>query len=291
MPENEALGNRWLAWNRCAKGCTCSSGRTRVLAGVRRAPRSSSPRSCAREAARDCSCWCCAAAALAALPLYAYVQGHPFRIRYSVPLVVACAAIAAAGDRHCCLAVFADVAAALRRAAAIVQASPLDRSAPLIAEAQRDAENMRGAPGGDLISPGALRRPVDHDEHGLARPLHARPVRAPDSASSEFLHEGNGELWVFAVLNGPRGHVGWVAIEERAEGGDALLHRKPRTDPARSSMASSEWRKAGRGAVPRCQRPWNQGSVKAVEARAPSSPPQSPAPGPGRLRGLRVALS
>jgi hypothetical protein len=41
----------------------------------------------------------------------------------------------------------------------------------------------------------------------------------------EFLHEGNGELWSFAVLLGPRGHVGWIAIEEHAEGGDVLLHR------------------------------------------------------------------
>lgn len=37
----------------------------------------------------------------------------------------------------------------------------------------------------------------------------------------DFLHEGNGDLWNFALLK-PRGVVGWVAIEERAEGGDSL---------------------------------------------------------------------
>src|SRR4029450_7518515 len=38
-----------------------------------------------------------ALAAAAALPLSAYTQGHPFRIRYDVPLVAACAALAGAG--------------------------------------------------------------------------------------------------------------------------------------------------------------------------------------------------
>src|SRR4029079_9527725 len=38
-----------------------------------------------------------ALAAAAALPLSAYLQGHPFRIRYDVPLVAACAALTGAG--------------------------------------------------------------------------------------------------------------------------------------------------------------------------------------------------
>jgi hypothetical protein len=37
----------------------------------------------------------------------------------------------------------------------------------------------------------------------------------------DFLHEGNGDIWTFAVTK-PRGVVGWIAIEEKAEGGDAL---------------------------------------------------------------------
>src|SRR5659263_233451 len=38
----------------------------------------------------------------------------------------------------------------------------------------------------------------------------------------DFLHEGNGEIWRFAMLN-PSGIAGWIAVEERAEGGDALF--------------------------------------------------------------------
>jgi hypothetical protein len=37
----------------------------------------------------------------------------------------------------------------------------------------------------------------------------------------DFLHEGNGDIWNFA-LNDAKAVVGWIAIEEKAEGGDAL---------------------------------------------------------------------
>jgi len=40
-----------------------------------------------------------------------------------------------------------------------------------------------------------------------------------------FLHEGNGDLWVFAVEQGPHGFADWILVEEKAEGGDALFHR------------------------------------------------------------------
>ncbi len=44
-------------------------------------------------------------------------------------------------------------------------------------------------------------------------------------AVHDFLHEGNGEVWTAAMQYGPRGFVTWVAIEERAEGGDAVYQR------------------------------------------------------------------
>ena len=37
----------------------------------------------------------------------------------------------------------------------------------------------------------------------------------------DFLHEGNGEIWKYAVAH-PQPVAEWIAIEERAEGGDAL---------------------------------------------------------------------
>ena len=49
-------------------------------------------------------------------------------------------------------------------------------------------------------------------------------------AIRNFLHEGNGELWPFAIQLGPRGFVTWIAVEEQAERGDALYVRG-RLDP------------------------------------------------------------
>jgi hypothetical protein len=40
----------------------------------------------------------------------------------------------------------------------------------------------------------------------------------------DFLHEGNGDIWLRA-LEGPRPFVGWILIEESAEGGDMLAKR------------------------------------------------------------------
>jgi len=55
--------------------------------------------------------------------------------------------------------------------------------------------------------------------------LSARGFRVKD-----FLHEGNGELWTHAVRY-PRLFVEWIAIEERAEGGDGL-HWRATHDPS-----------------------------------------------------------
>ena len=40
----------------------------------------------------------------------------------------------------------------------------------------------------------------------------------------DFLHEGNGEIWKYAVRH-PRPVAEWIAIEERSEGGDALAYQ------------------------------------------------------------------
>ena len=41
----------------------------------------------------------------------------------------------------------------------------------------------------------------------------------------DFLHEGNGDIWLSALADGPRTYAGWVLIEEKAEGGDVLAVR------------------------------------------------------------------
>jgi len=46
----------------------------------------------------------------------------------------------------------------------------------------------------------------------------------------DFLHEGNGDIWLRA-LDGPRPFVGWILVEEKAEGGD-MLAKRARENPS-----------------------------------------------------------
>jgi hypothetical protein len=49
-------------------------------------------------------------------------------------------------------------------------------------------------------------------------------------AIRDFLHEGNGDIWLAARERSPRPYAGWILIEEKANGGD-LLARKAREHP------------------------------------------------------------
>ena len=165
--------------------------------------------------------------ATAAVPWLAFVEGHPYRIRYMVPLLAA-------------QAVFAGVAAgAWKRLQpvtivllALVAASelrPFAASAPMVVEAQWDrpnivsrdsvsaylAANYRGET--VMASMGSL----GHYMQDLSR----RGFLLRD-----FLHEGNGDIWLNALEN-PRPFAGWLLIEERAEGGD-MLAKRARENPA-----------------------------------------------------------
>jgi hypothetical protein len=100
------------------------------------------------------------------------------------------------------------------------QVHPFDAQAPVVIESQREAPNQAGraavtsylAAHWDgqpiLMSMGSL----GHYMHDLS--LAGFNVR-------DFIHEGNGEIWKYAVAH-PAPVAAWIAIEERAEGGDAL---------------------------------------------------------------------
>jgi hypothetical protein len=225
VPENPALGQPLLAWEQVRESVYLLSGTSLVwpayaaaalvaLAFVRSTPRAS-------------LLLILSLAAAAALPWYAYVAGHPLRVRYAVPLLAACAALTAAGI-GLLWRPLRPAAAVLVAALALRQTPPFDRGALLIAESQRDAANMAG------------RRAVTqylaqhHDGTtimmsmgSLAHYMH--DLSAQGFAIHDFLHEGNGEVWPYALL-GPRGFVRWVIVEERAEGGDALFRAAER-DP------------------------------------------------------------
>jgi hypothetical protein len=66
-------------------------------------------------------------------------------------------------------------------------------------------------------------RPIMMSMGSLAHYMH--DLSRERFAIHDFLHEGNGEVWKSAFEYGPRAYVRWVAIEESAEGGDALCQR------------------------------------------------------------------
>jgi hypothetical protein len=218
VPENlDALGHPMVALDQVREGLHTISGTALVWSGY--AGAALVCLAFVRDRGRAALVMVLALAAAAALPWYAYMQGHPFRIRYDVPLVAACAALAGAGVamtwRRARL-----VAAALAIGFTTMQAYPLDHSAPMVVEAQRDATNMAGRRGVTKY----LREHYDGRTIMMSMGSlghYMQDLSAAGFGIHDFLHEGNGEIWRFAMLN-PAGMAGWVAIEERAEGGDAL---------------------------------------------------------------------
>jgi hypothetical protein len=161
-------------------------------------------------------------AAFIALPWYAFFEGHPFRMRYLIAPAVAVAVF-------CGIAVgmlrrpWRIGAAAVAGIALALTARPFDRAAPMVVEAQWDRANsldrravteclMRDYHGEPiLISMGSL-------AHYMQEMSHERlNIR-------DFVHEGNKPFWPDAVKT-PQGRVGWILVEEQAEGGDVLSLR------------------------------------------------------------------
>jgi hypothetical protein len=166
-------------------------------------------------------------AAAAVLPLVAFHAGHPERVRYMVPLVVAAGALSGLGLAAIPNRARAIAAAAFLSAAVLVR-PPFTSSAPMIVEAQwelpfHDARRavsayLSGAYDGSpiLASMGSL---AHYMQEASSIGLQLR----------NFVHEGNGDLWMDAV-GAPRHHVRWILIEEHAYGGD-MLARRAREDP------------------------------------------------------------
>jgi hypothetical protein len=221
IAENEAQGRPLVAWEQVLQGLYRISGTPTVWPAYIGA--AIIVLSFMRSSRRASLILVLALAGAAALPWYAYLQGHPFRIRYSVPLVVACAAIAGTAIGLLPRLVRFATAAALV-GVTLWQLSPLDRTAPLIAESERDARNRHGRQAvTDYLVKHRDGHPIMMSMGSLAHYMH--DLSHEGFAIHDFLHEGNGEVWKAAVQYGPRGYVTWVAIEETAEGGDALYVR------------------------------------------------------------------
>ena len=220
VPENEALGNLSLAFEQVRESVYRLSGRGWVrpayVFGI------VIFYAFARSQRRAPLVLVLTLAAAAALPLYAYYHGHPLRVRYGLPLVFACSAISATGI-GLLWAPLRPVMAALLVGWCLTESRPLDRTAPLVSESQRDAANRAGRAGvTEYLRAHWDGSTIMMSMGSLAHYMH--DLSALGMNVRDFLQEGNEQLWVHAAARGPRGFVRWVVIEERAEGGDALFH-------------------------------------------------------------------
>jgi hypothetical protein len=167
--------------------------------------------------------------AAGALPFYAFVSGHPFIIRYEVPLVLGCAV--AIGTAVSLLRFLAPLVAIPMLALVMVQSPFFDPSlAPMVVEAQLDRPHSAGR---RAVSE-CLRQQYDGTTIMVSMGSLAHYLQELSHVGfdlDDFVHEGSGPLWGVALHADPALSVGWLLIEEVAEGGDVLFQRS-KTYPA-----------------------------------------------------------
>jgi hypothetical protein len=164
-----------------------------------------------------------ALAGSAALPAYAFYNGHPFRIRYMVVLTMILAATSGVGVGL--LPRFQIPAAALVAAVALIETPAWSPTAPMVLEAQWDRPHSLGRQ--------TVRACLARDRHAgepilasMGSLAHFMQESSNEGiAIRDYIHEGIGQIWADS-LEHPARHAGWIVIEERAEGGDMLFQRQ-----------------------------------------------------------------
>jgi hypothetical protein len=225
VPENKAIGDAALVIREIGWGvATLSSA---PLVWVAAAGLAIAAASAAIDRRRAGAIVVVALAATAAIPFAAFYRGHPFRIRYMVPLL----AVEAIG-----VGLAAGTIRRLRLPAAIAAIAltastlrPLDATAPMVVEAQWDRPNVEAR---DRVTSciGTL-RPGEKIMASMGSLGHyMQEASRAGLQIRDFLHEGNGDIWL-AAIERPRPFAAWILIEEKAEGGD-MLARIARERPA-----------------------------------------------------------
>jgi hypothetical protein len=160
--------------------------------------------------------------AIGLLPWYAFVQGHPFRVRYMVVQILAltltsATAVGLLRGRKAAVGSIALVALV------IGARPPFDSKAPMVLEAQWDIPDHHGR---EIVT--AYLRTHFHDGPIMASMgslgHYMQELSRAGFRIRDFLHEGNGDLWK-AALATPQPYVRWIMIQEKAEGGDMLAKR------------------------------------------------------------------
>ena len=170
--------------------------------------------------------------AAAALPIVAFYQGHPYRIRYMIPVVAASAVFCGLAVGLLCRVqkALAGAVAAILIASVFIESPPWNMQAPMLLEAQWD----RGASIGRRDVTACLEHEYSGDKVLASMGSLAHYMQELSNNGfgiADFINEGNGEIWNLALQTGPAPHAGWMLVEEVAEGGDVLAEHV-RHDPA-----------------------------------------------------------
>jgi hypothetical protein len=227
VAENPALGNPWTSASQVWWGVRQLSGSVSAVAGALAAAAIAALIVLRRTSGR--LGLALAPIAAAALPWYAFFEGHPLRIRYMVPLVAASALVSgvAIGLLPSRLRVW--VAVVLIVLCAAIERGPLDTHAPMVLEAQWDTKHQLGR---QQVTYHLQRR--DRGDKILASmgslAHYMQETSLINISLRDYIHEGNGDLWRGA-LERPGAFAAWILVEERAEGGDMLAARG-RRDPS-----------------------------------------------------------
>ena len=224
VPENKALGLPLVAVKEIAWGTRELSGRVLVVLAAAGGAALVAFGFASRR--RATALIALSPLAAAAVPWAAFVDGHPFRIRYMVPMLameaIAVGALVgfAGGPKRPALR-YAAVALAL--AAALFELHPFDKQAPMVVEAQWDRVNV--APRRAVTNCLRARYRGETIMASMGSLGHYMQETSRDGFNlRDFLHEGNGDIWL-AALEQPRSYAGWLLIEEKAQGGDMLAKR------------------------------------------------------------------
>ena len=177
--------------------------------------------------------------AAAALPFYAFYEGHPYRVRYMVPMAAACAVFCgvaiglARRPTHLAIGgrpgLYGPALALLLIAASIGESPPWDTRAPMLVEAQwdvpRSLDRQRVTA---CLADGYRGERIFASMASLAH--YMQELSREGLGIADFVHEGNGPLWLDGLAEGAARQAGWMLAEEQSEGGDVLT-RRIREDP------------------------------------------------------------
>jgi len=237
VPENKALGLPMVAIREIVWGTRELSGRVLIALAITGCAVLTMAAVVSRR--RAVALIALSSAAAAAVPWAAFVDGHPFRIRYMVPLL----AMEAVGVGS--LVGFLSgpdrlapphlkgppegrrrlqyMIAALAMVPVLYELHPLDQQAPMVVEAQWDRVNY--APRHEVTTCLKSRYDGTSIMASMGSLGHYMQETSRDGFNlRDFLHEGNGDIWL-AALQQPRNYAGWILIEEKAQGGDMLAKR------------------------------------------------------------------